>query len=296
MGTLNIYSNTIFSADFFRFAGQKRLCVNIFDRYGNALGRFVPSENGIRGKTMLKQAAIYLDEKQRLQIARAMEISAFHNLRSNLRYYAKIRRSERLNEGVQLLNNVIKELNEASDINKMMLTEARGRQIYYTMFNEIILNGDFFFTTRTRRPPKDPLNALISYGNTYLYQRVAAEIEKSGLDIRIGFLHSTNNRSQTLNLDIAELFKPLIVDRAIFTLVNKRMLDASDHFEHVQQEGVYLNREGKRIFLNELDTKIYQKQTQDNKPLSYDTRIREEVSKLYRYICYGDPYKPYKYY
>lgn len=178
----------------------------------------------------------------------------------------------------------------------MMLIEARGRRIYYAMFNEIIRNGDFLFIARTRRPPKDPLNALISYGNAYLYHRVAAEIEKSSLDIRIGFLHSTNNRSQTLNLDIAELFKPLIVDRAIFTLVNKRMLDASEHFEDAEQGGVYLNREGKRIFINELDAKTYQKQTQDNKPISYETRIREEVSKLFRYIMSDEPYKPYKYY
>ena len=296
MGTLNIHSNAIFSADFFRFAAQKRLCVNIFDRYGNAVGRFTPSDNGIRGKSMLKQAKIYLDEKRRLQIARTLEISAFHNLRANLRYYAKTRRSEKLNEGIQLISGAIKELNEAADIGAMMLIEARGRQTYYAMFNEIIQNSDFLFTSRTRRPPRDPLNALISYGNTYLYHRVAAEIEKSSLDIRIGFLHSTNNRSQSLNLDIAELFKPLIVDRAIFTLVNKRMLDASEHFEDVEEGGVYLNHAGKRIFINELDAKMYQKQTQDNKPVSYETRIREEVSKLFRHIMYDEPYKPYKYY
>lgn len=247
------------------------------------MGRFTPSDDGIRGKTMLKQVEIYLDEKRRLRIARALEISAFHNLRANLRYYAKPRRSEKLNEGIQLLSGAIKELNEAADIGAMMLIEARGRRIYYAMFNEIIRNGDFLFTSRPRRPPKDPLNALISYGNTYLYHRVAAEIEKLSPDIRIGFLYSANNRNQTLNLDIAELFKPLIVDRAIFTLLNKRMLDASEHFEDVEQGGVYLNREGKRIFINEPDAKMYQKQTQDNKLISYETRIREEVSKLFEF-------------
>ena len=74
------------------------------------------------------------------------------------------------------------------------------------------------------------------------------------------------------------------------------MLDASEHFEDVEQGGVHLNREGKRIFINELDAKTYQKQTQDNKPISYETRIREEVSKLFRYVMYDEPYKPYKYY
>ena len=177
-----------------------------------------------------------------------------------------------------------------------MLVEARGRQLYYSMFNEIILQPGFAFTTRSRRPPKDALNALISFGNTYIYNRVASEIHKSALDIRIGFLHSTNSRAQTLNLDIAELFKPLVVDRAIFTLVNKRMIDPDTHFEPVDGGGVYLNREGKRIFINALDEKLYQKLTTQNKPVSYDTRIRDEVNALFRHVCYGEPYKPFKYY
>ena len=296
MGALNIYSNAVFSGDFFRFAASRKLCINIFDKYGNAVGTFVPSGNGIIGKTMLKQAAIYLDGKKRMAVARAIEIGAFHNLRANLRYYARKRESPKLFEGIRQFSELIKELNEAPDIGAMMLVEARGRQLYYSMFNEIILQPGFAFTTRSRRPPKDALNALISFGNTYIYNRVASEIHKSALDIRIGFLHSTNSRAQSLNLDIAELFKPLIVDRAIFTLVNKRMIDADAHFEPVDGGGVFLTREGKRIFINALDEKLYQKYTVQNKPLSYDTRIREEVQALFRYVCYDEPYKPFKYY
>lgn len=296
MGALNIYSNAIFTGDFFRFAASRRLCVNIFDRYGNAVGSFIPSGNGIIGKTMMKQAEIYLDPKKRTALARAIEIAAFHNLRANLRYYSKKRESPKLLEAIRQFSELIKELNEAPDIGGMMLVEARGRQMYYSMFNEIIRQPSFAFTVRSRRPPKDALNALISFGNTYIYNRVASEIHKSALDIRIGFLHSTNARAQSLNLDLAELFKPLIVDRAIFTLVNKRMIDADAHFEPADGGGVYLNRAGKRIFINALDEKLYQKQTNQNKPISYDTRIREEVNSLFRHICCGEPYKPYKYY
>lgn len=87
------------------------------------------------------------------------------------------------------------EINTSKTINEVMLVEARAQELYYRMFNEIISNEDFHFTIRTKRPPKDPINALISFGNVYLYNRIATEINKTSLDMRIGFVHSTTNRS-----------------------------------------------------------------------------------------------------
>lgn len=177
----------------------------------------------------------------------------------------------------------------------MMLVEARARELYYRMFNEILSSGEFRYTTRTKRPPKDALNALISFGNVYLYNRIATEINKTSLDIRIGFVHSTTTRNQSLNLDIADIFKPIIVDRVIFSLINLRMINVDEHFETLDNGAVYLNSSGKRLFINALDDKVYEKQTEDNHPLSYETRIRNEVSKVFRLIIYDEKYKPYKY-
>lgn len=120
------------------------------------------------------------------------------------------------------------DMKKAGDINRLMLMEAKARRLYYAMFNEIISDRAFAFTVRSKRPPKDPINALISFGNVWLYSRVASEIAKTSLDARIGFLHATGDRGESLNLDIAEIFKPLIVDRSIFTLINKGMMDAGE--------------------------------------------------------------------
>ena len=136
---------------------------------------------------------------------------------------------------------------------------------------------------------------MISFGNVYLYNRVATEINKTSLDVRIGFVHSTTTRNQSLNLDIADIFKPIIVDRAIFSLINLKMIRVEDHFENLENGAVYLNTAGKRLFINALDEKIYEKQTENNHPLSYDTRLRQEVSKVFRLVLYGEKYKPYKY-
>ncbi len=292
---LNIHSDVIFSADFFRFVGTRNLEVNLFDRYGNYVGSFIPSNNGFKGKTLLKQVEIYLDETRRFQTAKSMEIGALHNIRSNLRYYYKHKKTDVLKEAVDKLSQYITEINNSKTINEMMLVEARSRELYYRMFNEIISDEDFKFTFRTKRPPKDALNAMISFGNVYLYNRVATEINKTSLDIRIGFVHSTTTRNQSLNLDIADVFKPIIVDRTIFSLINLKMMSSEEHFETLENGAVYLNTAGKRLFINALDDKIYEKQTENNHPLSYETRIREEVSKIFRLVVYDEKYKPYKY-
>ena len=98
-----------------------------------------------------------------------------------------------------------------------------------------------------------------------------------------------------LSQPIAEIFKPLIVDRTIFTLVNKRMINVDDHFEKTEDNGIYLNRAGKRLFIKELDSKIYSKRVEGNRAESYDNLIRNEIMKIYRLVWSGEKYKPYKY-
>lgn len=139
------------------------------------------------------------------------------------------------------------------------------------------------------------MNALISFGNTFLYRRIAGEIYKSSLDIRIGFVHAANSRSESLNLDIAEIFKPIIVDKVIFAVINKGQILKNRHFEQTEEGGVFLNKEGKRIFIHELEDKLYQKVTIDGKAMTYDTIIRNEVYKIYHTVMEDEKYKPFKY-
>ena len=153
----------------------------------------------------------------------------------------------------------------------------------------------FVFEKRTRRPPLNEVNALISFGNVFLYQRIATEIRKTPLDIRIGFVHSAGNRNESLNLDIAEIFKPTIVDRAIFTLIHRMELSKVEHFETSEDGAVFLNKIGKKIFIKELEKKLYQKVKIDGVSRTYDTLIRNEIQKIVHTVKNGEKYKPYKY-
>lgn len=153
----------------------------------------------------------------------------------------------------------------------------------------------FEFVRRTRRPPQDPLNAIISLGNTLLYTRFANEIYQSRLDIRFGILHSSVRRQESLNLDLADLFKPMLVDRTIFTLVNRSMINEISDFEELETGGVYMNYLGKQIFIREFENKLSQIVTIKNTKVSYGNLIHKEVKKVEDYFRKDIPYKPYKY-
>lgn len=115
------------------------------------------------------------------------------------------------------------------------------------------------------------------------------------MDIRIGFVHASNRRSETLNLDIAEIFKPIIVDRAIFTIIHNRIVKSKEHFEVGENGEVYLNKKGKKMFIQELEKKLYQKVKIGDATRTYDWIIRNEIQKVVRAIKDNEKYKPYKY-
>lgn len=118
-------------------------------------------------------------------------------------------------------------VNEAKTYEELLLIEARAKQIYYNSLQFFIKDEDFIFDKRTRQPPQDNINALISFGNTILYNLIANEIYKTSLDIRIGYLHASNARKQSLNLDLADIFKPIIIDRTIFTIIHKKLFQTN---------------------------------------------------------------------
>ncbi len=292
--SLYIYSNVIMSGNFFDFMNQVGLNVSFINKYGEKIGSFVPNNSRRNIKTELKQLRMYDSEKERLDMARRLEIASVSNIRANLRYYQRRKNATELEAAVKDMTDIITKLNEARDINHMMMLEAQARQKYYGCFNSILEGKQFYFDKRTRRPPQDPLNAMISFGNTLLYQRIANEINRTSLDIRIGIVHAAGNRPESLNLDLADLFKPILVDRTIFTLVNRKMINVND-FVEVENNGIYLNNRAKKIFISEYENKLYQKVTFDGAERTYDYLIKNEIQKLKKCIENGEKYKPYKY-
>lgn len=290
---INIYASVIFDSGFLQKAMERGIQINLYDRHASLIGRFYPNAPLKSPVMTFEQLNFYYSERERLALASTFVLTALHHMKLNVRYYNKFYPDKYFGKIVTAINELEKEIKECPTHEKLLLLEARTREAYYSCFDRFIHNKDFVFEKRTKRPPQNEINALISFGNTLLYNLFATEIYKSPLDIRIGFLHATNNRKESLNLDFAEIYKPLVVDRVIFALINRRVLNTS-HFEKTENGGVYLNAEGKRIFLDafyeKLDTSLQIK----GEHLTYRELIKREVPHLIRYFRHSEKYKPFK--
>jgi CRISPR-associated protein Cas1 len=180
-----------------------------------------------------------------------------------------------------------------SEIDQLMALEGNAREIYYSCFDQMIKSDDFEFGSRTRRPPENELNALMSFANSLLYATVLSQIYRTHLDPRIGYLHSTNNRRFTLNLDIAEVFKPIIVDRLILTLINRKQIKLTDF--HQITGGVSMKENAKKLvvqsFEERLKSTLYHPGLK--REVSYRSLIRMEAHKVEKHILEDEEYEPY---
>lgn len=293
--SLNIYANVIFSSNFFQIANQEGFSVNFMDQSGNIIGRFIPTNWKRNVKAEMAQVNLLNNEIERLKFAKKFQQANIFNIRASLRYYERREHDELIKSTIDYISEILEKVKKSKSMDSLMIYEAQARQKYFQCFNTIMSEDDFEFTKRTRQPPEDALNAMISFGNTLLYNRFANEIYRSQLDIRFGILHSSLKNRESLNLDLADLFKPILVDRTIFTLVNKKMIHEVQDFQERENGGVYMNVRGKRIFIREFERKLYQKVNIDGSQKTYADLISLEVKKLQGFFLNNSGYKPFKY-
>ncbi len=274
---------------FLDFVSQKEICLHFFNYYGYYTGSFYPREHLNSGYVILKQAEHYLDYSKRMILARTIIETAAKNILVILKYYNS--RGIDLETTINSISQKIIYMEQVGNIQQLMALEGNIRDEYYNCFNFIIKNPDFEFTKRSKRPPLDNINSLISFGNALMYTTILGEIYQTQLDPRIGYLHSTNERRFTLNLDIAEIFKPIVVDRAIFSLLNRGVITTKD-FEK-DFNGILISEKGKKKFLEEYNKKLETviKHPNLNINVSYKRLIRLELYKIQKHITEDERYE-----
>ncbi|ADQ08232.1 CRISPR-associated protein Cas1 [Caldicellulosiruptor hydrothermalis 108] len=286
-----IFGEVDINKRFLEFMTEKNICVHFFNRYEYYVGTYYPREHYNSGIVILKQVEFYNDYNKRITIARSIVEGAVLNMLVVLRYYNS--RGNMLKDEIETIERMRHNISACSDVNTLMALEGNIREIYYRCFNKILDDENFTFVRRSKNPPLDRINALISFGNSLLYATTLGEIYQTQLDPRIGYLHSTNQRKFSLNLDISEIFKPIIVDRVIFSLVNKKVL-SEKHFEK-ELNGIILNDQGKKLFVSEYNQKLYSTimHPKLNTQVSYKRLIRMEAYKLQKLFLENIEYKPF---
>ena len=273
------------------FLGQNKKAVHFFNYYGFYTGSFYPKETNVSGKLLVKQVEYFQDREKRVELAREIIKSASDNIFRNLRYYNG--RGKDLKNEMQIIKNYQFELNKAQDVSEIMGIEGNIRKVYYSTWSKII-NQQVDFEKRVKRPPDNMINTLISFINTLIYTTCLSEIYKTQLNPTISYLHSPGDRRFSLCLDITEIFKPLIVDRMIFSLLNKNMISEEDFAK--ESNFYYLKDKGRKKILEEYDKKL--KQTITHKELkrevSYQTLIKLECYKLIKHLLNDKKFEGFK--
>jgi CRISPR-associated protein Cas1 len=252
-----------------------------------------PRETLISGDLVINQASHYLDKKKRMSIAGKFVEGACGNILKNLGYYSRNREDirENMDDYISSIKSEIQRLPQVPSTPPLKNEEGRIRNNYYSALDDIFPE-EYRIVTRTRRPPGNKMNTLISFGNSLMYTTVLSEIYNTQLNPTISYLHEPFERRFSLALDVSEIFKPIIIDRIILKLVNKNMLD--DNCFRGEIGDMLLSEKGKKIFLQEyndkLATTIKHKGLKRN--VSYKRLIRLELYKLSKHVLDDEEYKP----
>lgn len=292
--SLYVFGEVDLNTKLLNFISQKNIPSHFFNYYGFYSGSFYPREYLNSGFLLVNQVGHYTNNKKRLVIAKEIELSAAHNITRNIAYYQNRNTDKaQLEDARSRIDELATRINDATSINELMGIEGKIREIYYSVWGSII-NQDIEFEKRVKRPPDNLINALISFGNSMMYSTVLSEIYRTNLNPTISYLHEPGERRFSLSLDLAEIFKPIIVDRLIFSLLNNKQIKP----EHTSQDidGCYLHEEARKLFVKgyeeKLQTTIKHRRLKRN--VSYQRLIRLECYKLVKHLTSVEPYESFK--
>lgn len=291
VGEIYVMSEMTFNTALINFLAQKGIVVHFFNYYDFYSGSFYPRERLLSGNLLVHQTEHYIDYSKRMVIAKKFIQGAAANIYRNLRYYNG--RGKDVESFMKEIEQYRKKISTAETIQELMGYEGNIRQRYYAAWSTII-NQEIDFEKRVMHPPDNMINSLISYVNTLVYTKVLSEVYQTQLNPTISYLHEPGERRFSLCLDLSEIFKPLIADRLIFSLLNRNQITEKSFTKELNY--LHLTEKASKTIVGELETKLQTtiKHRDLGRNVSYRYLIRLEAYKLVKHLLGEKEYEPFE--
>jgi len=286
-----VFGESDFNRKFLNFCGSKGILIHVFNYYGFYSGTFYPREFLNSGELLLRQARTFDNIELRMELAREFVAGASGNILKNLQYYNS--RGKDTSRFIAEISSLRERIKTVKKIEELMGIEGNIRHWYYEAW-PLIIDQTIEFDKRVKHPPDNMINSLISFANTLVYTTCLSEIYRTQLSPLISYLHEPGTKRFSLSLDLAEIFKPLLADRAIFTLLNRNQI-TEKHFT-TKGKICWLNEEGRKIFVREFDQRLATtlKHRTLGRNVSYRRLIRLECYKLIKHLLGQEKYKAFQ--
>lgn len=286
-----VFGDLDINSDLMEFLGSRGVCLHFFNYYGYYAGSFYARERAVSGSLLVQQVAHYVDPIKRVELARRFVTGSAENMIRNLKYYEA--RGKDLQKAISTMQGLLDSIEQYAAVPECMGVEGNIRKCYYETWNTVV-DQTIDFERRVKRPPDNMINSLISFLNSAMYTATLSEIYKTQLNPTISYLHEPGDKRFSLSLDVAEIFKPLIVDRLIFQVLNKNMITEDDFMqseECIRFKDASLKKI-MRLFDDKMLTTIQHRTLHQN--VTYRHLIRLELYKLIKHLIGDQQYKPFK--
>lgn len=286
-----VMSEMNFNTSLINILAQNGIPVHFFNYYSFYTGSFYPREQLLSGNLLVKQVENYSDYEKRMSIAKSLVDGASYNIYRNLRYYNG--RGKDVQKYMNTIEALRGNIESCVSIQELMGYEGNIRKVYYEAWN-VLVDQEINFDKRVKNPPDNMINTLISFVNTLIYTKVLGEIYQTQLNPTISYLHEPGTRRFSLSLDIAEIFKPLLGDRLIFSLLNRNQISEKSFTKGLNY--LHLTKDASKLIVSELDAKMQTtiQHRELNKKVSYQYLMRLECYKLVKHLLDEKSYQPFK--
>lgn len=215
-------------------------------RLGYCYGRVLPIERGYRQLSRYQQELSLLDK---LITAKNLVTAKIKNSRVLLQRQYRRNSNSNLVVSIDTLQHLLTKIPQVDNLQTLMGYEGAAAESYFSAFGEALNHPDFIFLARSRRPPGNPVNALLSFGYQVLWNHLLTLIELQGLDPYQACLHQGSERHAALASDLIEEFRAPIVDSLVLSLIHHRSINADRDFSY-RDGGCYLNDTGRKQYLS----------------------------------------------